>query len=220
MITAPAAEVQRRTKVGIFELIGKTPVTFDKVEGLAEKLGQKKTKPALTMKLTARLANAKLRELDESLYAFCYFNSGKNSGQLEGIQVVSGEPNLTPAIVRMGGGFPWEYEQTGYVMKLYEGPGGKPKITLKDCKVSKIHVTCHEGGTTDWEFFVYSADVDEDSAGKIVLLKAQDRDIELVAPDLLTKAQRDLTDDEDQDDPEKAMQRAHGATVTPIDKKK
>jgi hypothetical protein len=119
----------------------------------------------------------------------------------------------------MGGSFPWEYEQTGYTLNLYQGPGGKPKVKLKDCKVSKISVTCHEGGTTDWEFFVYSADVDEDSGGLLVLLKAQERDIELIAPDLLssTSAQKDLTEDED-DNPLAAMQR--GATVTTLDSKK
>lgn len=198
--TKPAAA----RKLGVFELIGKTPATFDAIVALAEKLGQKKTKPALDIKLKASLPNSKLRELDETLYDFCYFNSGKNTGQLEGISVVSGEPNLRPALVRMGGGFAWEYEQTGCTLKVFVGPGGKPKIVLKDCTVKKIAVQCHEGGTTDWVFHVYSAAVDEDIVGQLGVLKACDRDIELEAPDLLTK-QRDLADEEEPLSPEAAL---------------
>jgi hypothetical protein len=200
-----AAELQPRVrKVGMLEIIGKQKATFDAIVALAEKLGQKKTKPALDLKLKVTLPNAKLRELDDTLYDFCYFNSGKGSGQLEGISVVSGEPNLRPAIVRMGGGFAWEYEQTGCTLKVYVGPGGKPKIVLKDCTVKKIGVVCHEGGSTDWTFHVYSAAVDEDIVGQLGVLKAVDRDIELEAPDLLTK-QRDLADEEDPLTPETAL---------------
>lgn len=213
MITAPTPAAPRR-KVGILEFIGKHKATVEAVTVLAEKVGQKNIKPAVDLKFKVTVPNAKLHELDPTLYGFCFHNSGRNSGTLEGIQVVSGEPNLTPAFVKMGAQLGWQYEQTGCTLKVYQGPGAKPKLTLKDCTVKKLTIDGHEGGSTDWFFHVYSADVDEDVMGQLGVLKALDRDIELEAPDLVS-AQKDLTE-EDDDNPEAAMQRAHGASVTPI----
>lgn len=182
-------------KAGIFELIGKTKATFTSIVGQAEKLGQKNTKPAAVLRLSVRVPNAKLKEISPELYDFCYYNSGKNTGSLEGIQVVSGEPNLTPWILKMGTSFDWEYEQSGCTFKLYEGGGGKPKHTMGSCTINKLAITCHEGGSTDWEFNVYTSDLDHDVAGDLLMLKMQERDIEVVAPDLVSQ-QQSLTEEE------------------------
>lgn len=209
-------------KKRLLEFIGKTRATFDSITPLAEKRGQKESVPAVDLGLIVKCSNDKLNMLSPELRTFLFEKTGKGPKDLVGVEPVSDLPNLTPAAIAIGA-VPWEYEQTGCTLTVYQGTSHDKH---EKCVVKKVKITPQEGGSVEISFHVYISDVDQDTMGFLGLLKAQERDIELEAPevakpDLVDKAQEpELT-------PEKALakaldQHANGeeVTVKPPAKKK
>ncbi len=187
-----------------FELIGKTKTTIEGILPLSEKSGQKDVKPAVCLTLKTSLPNSSLNMLGPAVLPFLYENTGKNTGQLEGIQVVSDLPNLTPVALMLGA-LNWDYEQTGCKLVIYQGASGHADIKLKGGEVRKIKTVQNEGGTVDWTWQFYTADVDEDIMGALGVIKSLDRDLELTAPDLISKKQPQLLDEQEQLTPAGAL---------------
>jgi hypothetical protein len=179
-----------------FELIGKTKSTVEAINILSEKLGQKDVKPAVCVSFKTSLPNSSLNMLGPTVLPFLYENTGKNTGQLEGIQVVSNLPNLTPAAAMLGA-LDWDYEQTGCKLTIYQGASGHADIKLKDGEVRKIKTVQNEGGTVDWFWQFYTADVDEDTLGALGVLKSLERDLEVTAPEMISKKQPQLLDEQE-----------------------
>lgn len=192
------------------ELIGKTKATVVDIDIQSLKMGQTDVQPAVCLTLKVPVPNAKLSMLNETLLDFLYTNTAgkpKSQQQLEGVEVVSDKPNLTPAAEALGA-LDWEYDQTGCALKIYNGATGHSDIKLKDGTVRKVKVVPHEGGTVDLTFQFYTADVDAETIGELGILKSLERDVEMTAPEIVS--QQKTIDDQHQDSPEQAMQRAHG----------
>jgi hypothetical protein len=209
-----------------FELIGKSKATVVDIDIQAMKMGQVDVQPAVCLTLRVPRPNAALSMIDATLRDFLYANNAgkpKVQAQLEGVEVVSDKPNLTPAAEALGA-IHWEYEQSGCSLKIYNGVSGHGDIKLKDGTVRKLKLEPKEGGTVDCTFQFYTSDVDAETIGELGVLKSLERDIELTAPEIIS-AQKDI---EEEDTPEKAARRAHGvgakaaakpAKKTPLAKK-
>lgn len=198
-----------------FELIGKKKSQIVAITILSEKVGQKDVKPAVCVSLTTSLSNKQaLPMFSANLLAFLYENTGKNTGALEGIDVVSDVPNLTDEAVRLGA-LDWDYEQQGSTLKIYNGVSGHADIVLRSGTVQKIKLACNEGGTVDIHWQFYTNDVDEDTIGALGILKSLERDVEMTAPEIVSDKQPTLIDDTGGElgvqTPESALAKAHAA---------
>lgn len=181
-----------------FELIGKTPTTLTDVDIQSLKMGQTDLKPAIALVFKVRLPNTALDMLDKSLLPFLYKKVGADGAkqkQLEGIEVVSEMPELTQAGIKIGP-IDWDAEQTGCTLNIYHGIRTTPAWILRDGTVSKLKVVRHEGGTVDFAFRFYTADVDAEVMGELGVLKSHDIDVELTAPEPISAKQKQLTDEE------------------------
>jgi hypothetical protein len=122
-----------------FELIGKSKATVVDIDIQAMKMGQVDVQPAVCLTLRVPRPNAALSMIDATLRDFLYANNAgkpKVQAQLEGVEVVSDKPNLTPAAEALGA-IHWEYEQSGCSLKIYNGVSGHGDIKLKDGTVRK-----------------------------------------------------------------------------------
>lgn len=76
----------------------------------------------------------------------------------------------------------WEWEGTGYTVKIAYGLGGNSDIVLKDVKVDKFKFTPLNGGSVDMSFRVVAHPTEEE-AGKLYLMIQQSVDITVTAPE-------------------------------------
>lgn len=174
-----------------FELVGKTKATITDIDIQSLKKGQTEVVPAVALTLKIMLPNARLSMLNATLLPFLYVaaSPGANAqATLDGVDVVSDMPALTPAAVAIGP-LGWDDEQTGCELIIHLGV---TIITLKDGKVRVKKITPKEGGAVEFSVSFYTADVDAEVLGELGVLKSHDLDIELTLPELL---QQKLPDD-------------------------
>ncbi|MCZ4315131.1 hypothetical protein O4H66_17125 [Comamonadaceae bacterium G21597-S1] len=193
-----------------FELIRKTKATLVDIDPQSLKMGQTEVVPAVALTFKVTLANSALAMLDKALLPFLY--SRGNSGAaaqatLEGVEVVSEFPSLTPAAVMLGDLSPKEAnEQTGCKLHIHVGATGHADIKLQDGTATVKKLCPKEGGAVDFHITFYTSDVDAETLGELCVLKSHDLDIELAAPELIS-AQVNIED-------------ADGGKITPIKGKK
>lgn len=201
-----------------FELLGKHKSTITSIDILCLKLGQTDVKPALCISFKTPMPNSEVLPMfSANLLPFLYeSNKNKPAAQatLEGVQVVSDVPNLTPEATALGA-IDWEYEQSGCTLVVYEG---NSKRTLTGGTVRKIKLDPSEGGTveTGWQFYT-AEDVDDDVIGHMGILKSLERDIELTAPEIISQ-QKNIEETEPET-PEEAFARTEKPKRTPVAKK-
>jgi hypothetical protein len=186
-----------------FELIGKHKSTITSIDILSLKMGQTDVKPAVCVSFKTPMPNKEVLPMfSPKLLDFMYENSGRNTDTIDGVAPVSDKPNLTAEAIALGP-LDWDYEQTGCKLVVYEG---NSKRTLAGGTVRKVKLAGNEGGTVDtfWQF--YSAEnVDDEVIGHLGVLKSLERDVELVAPEIIS-AQKTIDEAGDA-----------GTTVTPIE---
>lgn len=193
-----------------FEFIGKTKSTLEDVDIQVLKKGQTETVPAVLLTFLTRQPNTFLDVLDPSgrLRTFCYEKGNPNratQSTLEGVAPVSDMPFLSESMQKMGAQFDWEYEQTGCKTVIYRGTArDESNIKLKDGTVSKVRVTCMDGGTVHVRHCFYASDLDSETIGDIAVLKKQELEIELTAPELVSQ-QRSIEDGKKAKTPEQAL---------------
>jgi len=171
------------------EFAGKTKATLTDIDIQSLKKGQTEVVPAVALSLKVMLPNARLAMLDKALLGFLYAKAspGANAqATLDGVEVVSDMPALTPAAVAMGP-FGWKGEQTGCTLIVYQGVTGYGDIRLKDGTVEVKKVTPKEGGACEFIVSFYTADVDAEVLGELGVLKSHDLDIELTLPEALQR---------------------------------
>ena len=172
------------------------------------KQGQTEVVPAVVLHLKMTLANNTLAMLDKTLLTFLFEKGLPAAAQqqvLDGVEVLSDMPQLTAAAIALGA-LGWKGEQTGATLRIYQGITGDEDITLSDCTVRKVKLNPREGGGVDWEFEVYTSDVDQETIGALGVLKSLTRDIELIPAEPVS--QQRIEDDGGKLSPEKALQRS------------
>lgn len=195
-----------------FELVPKTKATLVDVDIQSVKVGQTDVNPAVALMFKTTRPNAALNMLDKSLLGFL-FQRGSPGGQkqstLDGVEVVSDMPALTPAAMKLGV-LPWDEEQTGSKLSIYQGVTGDHDINLKDGTVEIKKIDPKEGGGVDLTFRFYTTAVDAEVMGELGVLKSHELDIELTAAQVVKQAK--LEDDKpkggkkaDELTPEKAL---------------
>ena len=190
------------------EFIPKTKATFTAIDIQSLKMGQTDVVPAVCVHLKITAANHTLKMLDKSLLAFLYQKGASPNQQvLDGVQVISDYPTLSP-IAEAIGSLHWEGEQTGVKLRIYQGVTGDLDIALDDCTVRKVKIDPKEGGAVDWKFEVYTSDVNQDTIGALGVLKSLERDIELIPAEPVK--QRRIDDKAEKNTPEKALAGALG----------
>lgn len=210
-----------------FHFVPKVKATLRAIVILCVKKGQTDVEPAAELDILVTQPNSSLNMLDPSLLAFFFKKATqqeKQQGTLEGVQPVSDMAVLTEPGMKIGS-FHWDGEQSGSTLKIYRGVTGDMDIILRSGTVKKIKVDAKEGGAVDWRFRFYTADVDADTLGALAVLKSQELDVELTAPEAASQQSIDEDDDENlSDTPEQALARAEantkGAKVTSIAVKK
>jgi hypothetical protein len=193
------------------EFIGKTKATITAIDIQSLKMGQTDVKPAVCIHFKVTQANSTLSMFDKKLLSFLFEKGNGASTQqaLEGIPVVSELPQLT-AIAQALGAINWDGEQTGSTLKIYQGVTGDQDLKLGDCTVRKVKITPMEGGGVDYDFQVYTSDVDQETIGALGVLKSLTRDIELEAAQPASAKQRTLDDGKDEKKltPAKALEKS------------
>ena len=199
------------------EYIGKTKAKLVNVNVLAQKLGQTELRPAISLRFKVTSANDILNQLDPKLRPFLYEknSAAQTQGALDGVPVVSDLPALTQAAQKIGA-LGWDDEQTGCKLHIYQGATGHGDIKLKDGTVDKVKIEPHDGGTVDVFFDFYAADLDAETMGEIAVLHQHEMDIELTAPELVSKKQKDI----DPETPEGALAKAAKKDAANADGKK
>ena len=197
-----------------FELIGKTKAKVTKVMPFAIKLGQKDIRPGAQLRIMATVSNTVLNLFFPGFREFL-FDKAKGSDNvqknLDGIPVVSDLPNLREPGVKLGA-LHWEDEQTGCTLIIDRAID---PITLKDGKVNKFKIAPKDGGSVQVFFTFTTGEIDQDTAGHLMLLHQNEITVELTIPEPLQ--QQGKLDDDDDDSPltpEKAL-----ATGKPADDK-
>lgn len=180
-----------------FELLGKTKATLADIDIQSLKMGQTEVVPAVCLAFKVTLPNAKLSMLDKHLLGFLYAKAspgGNAQAMLEGVEVISDMPALTPAAEKIGP-IGWEDEQTGCKLTIYRGATGDADIRLHEgtSKVKKI--TPREGGAVEFVITFYTSEVDAETLGELGVLKSHDLDIELQAPEMLSAKQGSIGGD-------------------------
>lgn len=192
-----------------FEIVGKQRAKLIEVDIQSLKLGQTELKPAISLRFRITFSNDKLHMLDASLLPFLYEknSAAQTQGALDGIPVVSDMPQLTPAARRLGT-FGWEDEQTGCSLLVYRGVTGDMDVKLRDGTRTIKTVSPKEGGTVDIVFDFRATDLDAETMGELAVLKNHEPDIELTAPEIVSR-QPDLQEEEQEQEeqvtPEKAL---------------
>ncbi|WP_212745121.1 hypothetical protein, partial [Hydrogenophaga sp. 2FB] len=181
------------------EFIGKTKATITAIDIQSLKMGQTDVKPAVCIHFRITQANSTLSMFDKNLLRFLFEKGNGASTQqaLEGIPVVSEFAQLTEIAQKLGA-FNWDGEQTGSTLKIYQGVSGHEDIKLSDCTVRKPKITPMEGGGVDYDFQVYTSDVDQETIGALGVLKSLTRDIELEAAQPVSNKQRTIDDGKDE----------------------
>lgn len=180
-----------------YELIGKQKATLVDVDIQSLKVGQTDVRPAVALTFKVSRSNYCLSDLGKTFLGFFYAKGQPSAQQqIDGVAPVSEYGSLTPD-GEMIGGFECPDEQTGSTLLLYHGIGDGPAMRLGDGTVSKLKSACREGGTVEQTFRFYTAEVDADTLGALGVLKSHELDIELTAPDIVSKKkkQKDLVDD-------------------------
>lgn len=189
------------------EFVGKTKGKVTKVGGFTIKLGQKDTRPAAQLRVMATCPNAILDKFALGMREFLFekaVGSAKAQKQIEGVEVVSDLPSLREPGVKLGA-LHWADEQTGctFIVDRAIDP-----IKLTDCKINKFKIAPKDGGSVQIFYTVTTGELDHETAGQLLLLNQQEILFELTGPQV---AQTSIETGEDDDSPEKAMGRAHGA---------
>ena len=170
----------------MFELETMTKCKLTDVVVLSQKNRAADENPGAKLSFDMALANDCLAFFDGNLRSmlFTKLASTGSSAQedLAGIPAVSDTPNLTSVGLKVGT-LHWELEQTGYVLTIDHGLGGKSNVKIDDCTVSNVRITPREGGTVNVKFDVESSDVAEKTFGKLATLKNREISITLTWDD-------------------------------------
>lgn len=186
------------------EFIGKTPAKMTKVQPFVIKLGQKDKRPAAQLRVMATVPNHILNTFAPGMREFLFEKakgSDKVQKQLEGVEVVSELPNLREPGVKMGA-IHWEDEQTGCTLTIDRAI---EPIRLADGKANKFKIVPKDGGSVQVFFTYTTAEIDQETAGLLMLMHQADILIELTVPAPLQVQGKIGDDDEDQLTPEKAL---------------
>jgi hypothetical protein len=173
------------------EFVPKVKAVLKAIVILCVKKGQTDVEPAAELEILVTQPNSSLNMLDPSLLAFFFKKATqkeKQQGTLEGVPPVSDMAVLTEPGMKIGT-FHWDGEQSGTTLKIHKGITGDMDITLRSGTVKKIKVDAKEGGAVDWRFRFYTTDVDADTLGALAVLKSQELDIELIAPEVQVQQQ-------------------------------
>jgi len=186
------------------EFIGHTKGKVTKVLGFTIKMGQKDTRPAAQMRVMATVPNSILDKFSPGMREFLFEKaktSEKTQKQLEGIEVVSDLPNLREPGVKLGA-LHWEDEQTGctFIVDRAIDP-----LKLGDCKVNKFKIAPKDGGSVQVFFTLTTGEIDQETAGQLLLLNQTEIVFELTAPEPLSAKQRVI---EEEQTPEGALKAA------------
>lgn len=193
-----------------FEIIGKTRATLSDIDIQSLKKGQTEVVPAVCLTFRVTMPNSALKMLDKALLTFLFAkgNSGAAAqATLDGVEVVSEFPSLTPAAVMFGDLSPREgNEQTGCRLHIHVGATGYADIKLTDGTTTIKKISPKEGGAVEFFVMFYTSDVDAETLGELGVLKSHDLDIELTGPEIISKQGK--------------IEDADGGKVTPIKGKK
>lgn len=174
-----------------FELTEFTKAKLLDVEVLSQKNRAPDENPGAKLPMELQISNDMLGFFDGQLKSFLFTKAGSGSPQpeLAGVEPVSDTPNLTKIGAKLGQ-FSWSHDLTGYTLVIDQGLGGKrSNIEIADCTLSGWRMTPKEGGTVVLRFDVESADVSEQSFGKLAKLKSREISMTLAPPEV---AQADL----------------------------
>lgn len=190
--------------------------------------------PAADIGVTMDAPNTVLSYFDGALLSALYYCSAASSGQevIEGVDKVL--PNLR--FPKLATPLKWNDSGKGYYLEVDYGLGpDESNIELDLCTVGEFRLTPKEGGTVEVKFRVQvsGSPLTEKVCGKLASLIQQEVKIQLLPPQ--TPAQDDgepevkpptsaddvsralfKDGDDDQDNPEKAMLRAHGGAPAEV----
>lgn len=136
---------------------------------------------AIDLSLRWETSNEALSMFDGWLRGSLYWNQAAEQGQEKLDGVPEALPNLRSPKLKMP--LKWDWDGTGYTLRIDHGLGGKSDLVLTGCKVGKFEFTAKEGGTVLIDFRVQAnADVNEKIVGKLCALEGTDIQATLLAP--------------------------------------
>lgn len=201
------------------------PAKLNSVNLRSEVHGEKHV-PAVDLSFTQDVPNTVLSYFDGALLSALYYCSAASSGQAE----IEGVPQILPNLrfPKLGLPLKWEDSGKGYFLEVDYGLGpDESNIELDLCTVGEFRITPREGGTVEIKFRVQASgeQLTEKVFGKLASLIQQEVKIQLTPPKAVAGDEPDkqlpTTPDavskelfgdqgEEQDTPEKALERAHG----------
>jgi len=181
-----------------FQLETTTKAKLLDVVVLSQKNRQPDENPGAKLTVELALPNHALSYFDGHLKGFLFTKNGGQSPKakqetLEGVEVVSDMPNLSPAGAKLGA-LKWRHELTGYDLVVDLGMGTKrSNLEIADCVLSGWKITPKEGGSVLVKVNIESANISEAGFGKLAKLKSREINILLTPPEV---DQRDVEDDD------------------------
>jgi hypothetical protein len=182
----------------MFQLKTFKTVKLNSVNARSEKHGPDELAPAVDLSFTIESSNEILGAFHPDLLKtlYCKIDPPADGAQaaLDGVEAVSDLPNLRFAF--LGSPIKWEREQTGCMLTLDYGLGGKQSnIVLVPCNVNNYQITPHEGGTVEIKFRVQcNSGLSERILGKLALLIQHEVPIMLTEPEVVEDKQANLSD--------------------------
>lgn len=164
-----------------FDLVGRTKVKLTNVVVLSLKRGQRELDPGATLRLKMRTTADILTKFGARFIPFAYKKPSAPAKQ-QMVDGVSPRMELTEEAVlspehKLAG-----YEQTGVNFIIHRGVS---KLSLPDCKVSKVKLTLLEDEVVDVEWNVATGVLDEETLGALAALKQHELDVEQLLPEVL-----------------------------------
>lgn len=178
----------------MFELESMTKVKVLDVRVLSSKDRKIDDPPGGQLLLQATLPSSSLSMFDGALTQMLYRKakaSDQPQGQLEGME----RDELTPIgdhIKRLK----WQYEQTGCVIEIDYGTGGKSNLPLTDCKVHRLSISPREGGSVVYQFTVDAPALAPSSWSKLPGLKGTEIEMTMFGPEIADDGQADIEEDD------------------------
>jgi hypothetical protein len=168
-----------------FELESNTKVRVLDVRTLAAKDRKPDEPPGAQMLMQATLPVDVLAMFDGFLPGMLYRKSeGSKQGKLDGMEG-SELTSIGEHVKRL----PWQYEQTGCIVEIDRGLGGKRNIVLDDCKVHRMLLSPQQGGAVKAQWTIDAPALSDDVRGKLTGLKSTEIEMLLLLP---TVAQQEI----------------------------
>lgn len=187
----------------MFKLIDPTNAELTALNTRQEHHGDEKV-PAASFHFAVRTANTILDHLSNSLRDTLY-TAAPGQKRIEGVEATT--PHLRSSeieSVAISASF------EGWTLEVEHGIDEHVPIAFGGCKVDKFRVMPSDGGTVDLRFRVGTSDVDAERLGVMAMKLGATVALRLLPPNKPTDKPTDKGAPllEDQDTPEKALQRA------------